>query len=365
MGDSNKSRFYPRIFFSILVFATLLLAFYITKPFLPALLTGSIIAYLSYPLYEKTLKRIKSRVISSLIVTILIILIFTVPVALVIGLVSKQAYSTYSSINQNNLGTNFLKVVCKDENWASCRALKSFLGFLPEEDLDYYLQSSIQKITGFIITNVSNLAASIPSILLNFFVMVFVVYYLLIDGQAIAKRIKNMLPLKESHKQHVLDKFHDVTTAVFYGNITMALVQGTLGGIGFWVLGVPSAILWGFVMTIFALIPYFGAAVVWLPASLNLIFMGYLQNNGSATTRGIILMAYGLFIVSSIDNILKPRLIGVKGRVHPILVLIGVLGGLSLFGFIGLVLGPVMLALLMTFVDIYEDEKAEMDKYFD
>lgn len=365
MGDSTKSRIYPKIFFSILVFATLLIAFYITKPFLPALLTGAIIAYLSYPLYEKTLKRIKSRAISSLIVTILIILIFTLPIILVIGLVSKEAYATYNSISQHNLGTNFLKVVCKDEGWISCRAVKSFTGFLPEEDLDYYLQSSIEKITGFIIDNVSKLAASIPSILLNFFVMVFVVYYLLIDGTAVARRIKNMLPLKESHKQHVLDKFHDVTIAVFYGNISMAVLQGILGGVGFWILGGPSPILWGFVMMIFALIPYFGAAVVWLPASLNLVFMGYLQNNSSATTRGIILGIYGLFIVSSIDNLLKPRLIGVKGRVHPILVLLGVLGGLSLFGFIGLILGPVMLALLMTFADIYEEEKAEIEKYFD
>ncbi|MBI2657475.1 AI-2E family transporter [Candidatus Woesearchaeota archaeon] len=364
MGDATKSRLYPKIFFSILVFATLLLAFYIARPFLPALLTGAIIAYLSYPLYEKTLKRIKNRSIASLIVTILIILIFTLPLILVIGLVSKEAYATYNSINQHNLGTNFIRIVCKDESWLSCRTLKSFTGFLPKEDLDYYLQSSIEKITGFIINNVSNLAASIPSILLNFFVMVFVIYYLLIDGPSIARRIKNMLPLKEPHKQHVMDKFHDVTIAVFYGNISMAVLQGILGGIGFWLLGVPSPILWGFVMIIFALVPYFGAAVVWLPASLNLIFMGYLQNDSSATTRGIILGVYGLLIISSIDNLLKPRLIGRNGRVHPILVLIGVLGGLSLFGFIGLILGPVLLALLMTFVDIYEEEKAEMENYF-
>lgn len=352
------------MFFSVLFLAILLLAFYITKPFLPALFTGAIIAYLSYPLYEKALKYIKNKNFALFIVTIFITLLFTVPFILVLGLVSKEAYSTYTTLSQHNIGTNFLKIICKDESWLSCRAAKSFVGFLPENDLDYYLQVTIKKITGFIIDNVSKFVASIPSILLNFFVMIFVVYYLLKDGEIITRRIKNILPLKESHKQHVFDKFHHITSAVFYGNISVAMLQGIIGGVGFWVLGVQSPILWGFVMVLFALIPYFGTAIIWLPAALNLIFVGYLQNDSSYTIRGIALIAYGILVISSIDNILKPSLIGTKGRVHPILVLLGVLGGLSLFGFIGVILGPVMLALLMTFVDIYEEEKAELEKYF-
>ncbi|MBI2659000.1 AI-2E family transporter [Candidatus Woesearchaeota archaeon] len=342
----------------------MLLAFYITRPFLPALFTGAIIAYLAYPLYEKTLRRIRKRHIAAFIVAIFIVLLFTLPFVLILGAVSKEAYDTYITLSKHNLGTNFMKIVCKDESWLSCRFIRSFVGFLPEEDLDYYLQSTIENITGFIINNATKFVAAIPSILLNFFVMIFVVYYLLKDGEAIGKRIKNILPLKESHKQHVLDKFKEVTSAVFYGNISTALMQGILGGIGFWILGIPSPILWGFVMTLFALVPYFGTAIVWLPAALNLIFIGYLQNDSPSTIRGVILVAYGVLVISSIDNIVKPKLIGAKGKVHPVLVLLGVLGGLSLFGFIGLILGPVMLALLMTFVGIYEEEKAELEKYF-
>ena len=341
-----------------------MLAFYITKPFLPALITGALIAYLSYPLYEKSLKYIKNRNFSSFIIAIFIVLLFSVPLVIVLGLISEEAYAAYTTLNQHNLGTNFLNVVCKDESWLSCRTVKSLIGFLPEKDLDYYLQVTIEKIISFIINNVSGFLASVPSILLNFFVMIFVVYYLLKDGELITKRIKNILPLKESHKQHVLDKFHDVTYAVFYGNISVAILQGILGVIGFLILGVPSPILWGVVMMLFALMPYFGTAIVWLPAALNLIFIGYLQNDNSSAIRGVILIFYGIFVISSIDNILKPKIIGAKANVHPILVLLGVLGGLNLFGFIGIILGPVMLALLMTFVDIYEDEKAELEKYF-
>ncbi len=344
--------------------AILFLAFYITRPFLPSLLTGAIIAYLSYPLYGKISKYIKNKNFSSFIVALLVVLLITLPFVIVLGLISKEAYNTYVTLSQQNLGTNFMKIVCKDENWLSCKFVNLFVGFLPENNIDYYLQVTIEKITGFIINNVSKFLASIPSILLNFFVMIFVVYYLLKDGETVVKRIKNILPLKESHKQHVLERFHDITYAVFYGNISIAVLQGILGGIGFLILGVSSPILWGFVMMLFALIPYFGTAVIWLPAALNFIFVGYLQNENSLIIRGVILIIYGIFVISSIDNILKPKVIGIKADVHPILVLLGVLGGLSLFGFIGLILGPVMLALLMTFVEIYEEEKAELEKYF-
>jgi len=344
--------------------AILLLAFYITKPFLPAFFTAAIIAYLAYPLYNKILNYVKNRNLAAFFIAILIVLLFTVPSVIVLGLVSKEAYITYTSLNQQNLGTNFLSVVCKEESWMSCKAIKSFIGFLPQKDLDYYLQVTIEKIVLFILQNVGDFLASIPAFLLSFFVMMFVVYYLLKDGHAIALRIKNALPLKASHKEHVIQRFHEITYAVFYGNISVAVIQGIFGAIGFLVLGIPSPILWGFVMMLFALIPYFGTAIVWLPAALNLIFIGYLQNDSSSTIKGIVLIVYGIFVISSIDNFLKPKIIGMKANVHPVLVLLGVLGGLNLFGFIGLILGPVMLALLMTFIDIYEEEKAELERYF-
>lgn len=359
-----KSKLYPRIFFSVLFLAIILLGFFIAKPFLPALFTGAIVAYLAYPLHQKLSSKIKNKNAAAFMVAAIIVLLLTVPFISIIGIVSKEAYDTYTTLSQQNLGTNFLKVTCRDESFWACKSISSFVGFLPKDNLDYYLQATIEKITGFIIKNVSGFLASIPSFLLNFFVMIFVVYYLLKDGEGIAKRIKNILPLKESHKQHVFDRFHHITYAMFYGNISIAIIQGILGAIGFMIFGVPSPILWGFVMVLFALIPYFGTAIVWLPAALNLIFSGYLQSNSSLTTRGIFLIAYGVVVISTIDNILKPKLIGTKANVHPILVLIGVLGGLNLFGFVGLFLGPMMLALLMTFIDIYEEEKAELEKYF-
>ncbi len=358
----------------MLFLAIIFLAFYITKPFLPSLITAAIIAYLSYPLFQKTTGYVRSRKLASFIVSLIIVLLITVPFIVVLSLVSREAVGVYQALNyrngiisgdsQHTLGANFMKIVCKDENGFSCRSLKALVALLPNNDLDYFLKSTIRIITGFILNNVSDFLVSIPSILLSLFVMIFAVYYLFLDGEILAKRIRNILPLKGPHKQNVINKFHNITTAVFYGNIAVAVVQGALGAIGFLIFGVKSAVLWGCVMMFFALIPYFGTAIVWLPAALNLIFLGYLQDNTSQITKGVLLIIYGIVVVSTIDNILKPKLISHKANVHPILVLVGVLGGLNLFGFFGLVLGPVMLALLMTFVEIYEEEKAEIEKYF-
>ncbi|MBI1935791.1 AI-2E family transporter [Candidatus Woesearchaeota archaeon] len=365
-----KSRVYPRIFFSALFIAALVLAFFITKPFIPALLTGAILAYLSYPLYGKVLAKVKNENVASFIVSLLVILLLTVPFILVIGLASKEAFDTYTSITQNgkyeghDLGANFIKVVCSNKERLACRTVKFFTGFLPNKDIDYVMQNTIERITGFISANIGKLIASLPSIFLNLFVMAFAVYYLLKDGRIIAKRVKNLLPLKKSHKNAVFSRLHDVVYAVFYGNIAVAAIQGLLGGIGFLALGIENPVLWGFVMMLFALVPYFGAAIVWLPAALNLIFDGLIQNNNAPIIKGTILIFYGVLVISTMDNILKPKIIGDKARVHPILVLLGVLGGIKLFGFLGLILGPVTLALVIAFVEIYEEEKAEIVKYF-
>jgi len=359
-----KSKLYSRLFFLGLLLASLLLAFYITRPFLSALIAGATIAYLCYPFYCKSLNYIKNKNAAAFVVSIIIVLLFTVPFIIILSLVSQEAYYTYTTLNQHNLGANFMKIVCKNEDWLSCRTISSVVSLLPEGNLDYYLKISIEKITKFIIENFSSFLVSLPSIMLNFFIMIFVVYYFLKDSNQISTRIKNLLPLKELHKQKVLTRFHDLTFGSFYGNILIAVLQGILGGIGFLVLGVQSALLWGFVMIFFALIPYFGTAIIWFPAALSLIFQGYLQNDSSFTVRGVVLIIYGLLVVSTVDNFLKPKLIGSKTNVHPIVVLLGVLGGLKLFGIIGIILGPVMLALLITFIEIYETEKGEVEKYF-
>ncbi len=144
---------------------------------------------------------------------------------------------------------------------------------------------------------------------------------------------------------------------LIYGYVVVALIQGLLGAFGFFIFGIHSPIFWGIVMTITALIPFIGTAIVWLPFALIKLFNGILANNTNEIIGGILFILYGTIIISGIDNVLRPKIIGDKAKVHPILILVGVLGGLSLFGFIGVVIGPLILALFVAFLTAYEENK--------
>jgi predicted PurR-regulated permease PerM len=182
-------------------------------------------------------------------------------------------------------------------------------------------------------------------------------FFLFRDGKIFVDKIERIMPLKDKYRKHVFKKLSDMAYAVIYGSIIIAVVQGTLGGIGFLIFGLPSPLLWGIVMIFAALLPYIGSSIIWFPAALMVILNGYLNMETTLIIKGILLMLYGIFVISTIDNILKPKIIGSKGGLHPVLVLLGVVGGLKFLGFIGIIIGPIILAMLVTFIKIYEEEK--------
>lgn len=342
----------------MLFLSVLSLAFYIAKPFLPALVTGALIAYLSYPLYKKSQDHIKNKSLAAFAVTIFIVLVFIVPTVVIGSLVFKEAryYAAYMEANGNHLGTNFLKAACRNEDLFLCKASKSALKVLPRSDPDYYINVVVQKILDYVIGNLQQFISSLLSVIFDFLVMIFIIYYLYKDGRIIYGRVRQLLPVKESHKNRILDRFHEITAAVFYGNVSVAFIIGILGTVAFVILGLPSPFLWGIVMALFSFVPVIGAPIVWLPLSLNLMFVGYIDGSNAPVIQGIILFFYGLIVLGGIEHFLKPKLIGDRADIHPLFVLIGVLGGLKLFGIIGVILGPVMLAIVITFVDIYSEE---------
>jgi predicted PurR-regulated permease PerM len=173
-------------------------------------------------------------------------------------------------------------------------------------------------------------------------------------------KLGKLLPIKRGHQAELLSSFEEITSGVIKGQVIVALIQGALGALGFYFFGVKSPILWGVVMAIFAFIPIFGTAVVWFPAGTILVLTGLLSKNVLLVWKGMGLLVYGAVVVSSADNFLRPLVVGRKANVHPILVLLGVLGGLKAFGFIGFVIGPLILALLMTFIRIYQRQKNEI-----
>jgi len=352
-----NSELYRKSIFTLIFIVLILVSFLIIKPFLTAVLTGLVFAYIFTPWYSRINKRISNKNFASLITSLLVILIITLPLFFVLNVVSKEAYTTYLLSRQKVLSGQFL-TECQPADDTVCKIVNYFTNKANQPQVRYYFDTTVKTITNKITENISNILFSIPIFILDTFIVLFVMFFLFKDGHTFVNKLEKMLPLKYSYRKHMVKKLNDMAYAVIFGSLIIAIVQGTLGGIGFFIFGLPSPLIWGIVMVFAALLPYIGTSIIWLPASLFLIFDGYVNAETSLIVKGILLMLYGTFIVSTIDNILKPKLIGDKSGLHPVLVLLGVLGGLKFLGFVGIIIGPMILAALVTFVNIYEEEKS-------
>jgi len=351
-----KSELYQKAVFTLIFLILILISFLIVKPFLTALLTGIIFSYIFYPIYLRIYKKIRNKNFSSLITSILVILIITLPLFFILNTISKEAYTTYLLSRQKLTSGQLLE--CEPVDKPICKTVNYFASKANDPKIKYYIDATIKGATTKITESISNLLFSIPIFFLDLFIILFVMFFLFRDGEILIDKIERIMPLKDKYRKHVFKKLNNMTYAVIYGSIIIAIAQGTLGGLGFLIFGLPSPLLWGIVMMFASLIPYVGSSIIWFPASLILIFNGYLNLETTLIIKGILLLLYGIFVVGTIDNILKPKIIGDKGGLHPVLVMLGVVGGLKLLGFIGLIIGPIVLAMLVTFIEIYEEEKS-------
>lgn len=326
-------------------------------PFLTSVLTGALLAFLFYPLYTRLQERVRYKGIAAFIVAIVIVLLIAIPAVVIVNSLTTQTHYMYIRAKQHVMSGELIEDRCYDDS-IICNTVKDVNNLLRDENIKNYLVNMLNDFIGFLTKRFSELVFSLPAIVLNLLVMLFTTYYLLKDGKELIKRITRIAPLKVHHQDEIITQFGEVTKAVIYGSFIVALVQGTLGAFGLWFFGVDSFLWWAIVMTFFALIPFIGTWIVWLPASGYLTLNGYLSGEHDLIWKGIGLFFYGLLIISTIDNILKPFIVAGKARVHPFLIFIGIIGGLFVFGFVGIFLGPLVLAMFQTLLHIYECERA-------
>ncbi|MEM4239804.1 MAG: AI-2E family transporter [Candidatus Woesearchaeota archaeon] len=350
-----------KYFFISLFIAIAALTFWVTKPFLNALLASAVVAYVFFPAYQWLNRHIKYKNVCAAIVSGFILLLFIGPLFLVIESAAPDARFVYVRAKQKILTGELIEVKCSDSAQSIlCRLQDRVKEIVQQPDVKYYLSDVVGRVTTFIMDKISGLVLALPVIFLNLFVTFFAVFYLLRDGKALVANIKGLLPIHPKHREHIFKRLQDTARAVIFGSLVVAVIQGVLGGLGFLVFGVSSPLLWGFVMALFALVPFVGTAVIWLPAGVAMIAAGSTEGNVAAVWKGIGLLLYGFFIVSGIDNVLKPMLIGDRSGIHPVLILIGVFGGLAMFGFIGFIIGPLIVAMFKVFLDIYKQEYEEV-----
>jgi len=346
---------YNTYFFILALAVISVLAFLLFKPFLTAILMAVILAIVFRKPYKFFLKIVKNKKpAASALTCVLVLLVIILPVSMMLGLMANEAGGIYKKVSaeenfyQNRVitGLNYIKNLPFVQNMGIEKMLsqeeltKSFKdvshGFL------VFIQKAYQNVAGFIIW---------------VFVMFFTLYYLLMEGKSIAKKIIFISPLRDAHEKVLLGKFISMARATLKGTIIIGIIQGTIGGITFAIVGVPSPVIWGVIMIILSIIPAIGSGLVWFPVGVAMFFMGNIW-------QGVTILAVGLGIISIIDNFLRPKLVGMDTQMHPLLVFFATLGGIITFGLIGFIIGPIIMALFLTLWEIYAVEfKRQLKSY--
>lgn len=327
-----KSKYMLYAFMAILTIL-IVASFVLIKPFLTAVIASFILVYFFYPLYRKINTIVGNKSLSSLLMLIIIGLIIIVPLGLLARSLSSQAVDFY--FNLKNIDVT---------------PVSNLVSKYTDIDLRFYFQDLSNKGIAYVIKTASNFLFSLPQIIVSLFVMVFTMYYLFKDGPNFIEKVKAVLPLREKQKDHLISQFDAMMHATVYGLFITALLQGIIGTIGLVVFGISSPILLGSAMAVAAMLPYFGTAVVWLPTSLYKIFVA------DDLFNGVGLLVYSIVLTSNIDNFLKPRLISRKSRVHPVLILLGIFGGVRVFGLLGIIIGPIIFTLSLAFLEFLKME---------
>ena len=308
------------------------LSFLVVKGFISAIIWAAVFAYVFRPFYKRLEKRVKNKTVSSLFVCFIVVIAIFLPLIPLVSVLGNQLVSSYNFLTQEGLLDSLPDYISSDVN------------------LNSYLKQSMNKLVLFLASEISDFILSIPARLINFFVFLYLLFYLLKEGPYFVHQLKSMLPLPNQYKESLLKEATVGTRAILYGVIVAALVQGVAGTIGLIVFGVPNPIFWGVVMTFFSLIPFIGAWLVWLPAAVWLVVTDH-------QLAGIGLLIYGTAIISTIDNIVKSKVIGSKTKVHPGIIFVGLIGGLKAFGLVGIVVGPLLLSFLIATLKLYRDNK--------
>lgn len=330
------------------------LLYFILSPFLGTLVWAGAIGVITFPLHERLLTRCKGREITAAaLMTGTVVLAVILPLVGLVFSISREASLAYQYLENATAGGSSLALGDLLNHPAVApwleriRPLTSSLNV----DLDAMLLPTVKKGLAAMLNYSTGIVKNFFVFLFKLVLMVITLFFFYKDGTRFLERFWLVVPIREGLKATIIDTIKRVLGAVMYGIVLTCLVQGTLGGLGFWVAGLPSPILFGALMAVCALIPLIGTALIWLPGALYLLMHGQ-------TMYALLLIAWGVVVVSGIDNIIRPLFISGIARLHILIIVLGVLGGILAFGITGVVAGPVILALVLVFFEESRQETA-------
>jgi predicted PurR-regulated permease PerM len=339
---------WSRWFFTACILFVLYLAYHLLEPFLVQVFLAVVLVVVAMPLYEATLNLMGGhRTLASAITCILLILIFAIPFFLVASLLTSQALDLYTTVS---------KLLASDKLETTFREGMGRLGPIIDQvqeklgishaDVLQQVGNLVRKVSNLLYENFTSLLKGVTNLVIGVALVLFVTFYLFMDGAHMAAKVLSLSPLPKEMNSQIMNDMIRTLRATLKGSVVLAFINGTVSGLGFFAFGVPNALFWGTVMVFASVVPIVGTALVWVPAGLYLMIMG---DYGQA----IGVMIWCLIVSVICDNWLRPKLIGGQADLHPLLTFFAVLGGISYFGIVGLILGPLVLAILLSLVEVY------------
>lgn len=339
------------IFFGLLAVLLLFAAFKILWPFMTAILFGMILVILTFNLFR--LVRIKSNGSSTRAAIVMLLgvtVVIVIPALILAVMLVQQANVVVDNLRSGEAQQMVQRI-----------DVARYLGFIKRIAPNFdpatlspqrILLPAIQKVPGFVARHGGTLIGGLAGALLGFAMVLLSMFFFYVEGESILRQLSILSPLPKRYDNEFRQKFKDVIEATFRGQLFTGIAQGVMTGIGLAIAGVPGSGFWGAVAALLSLIPMVGAAAVWVPASIYLVISASMGNH--AWWQAIFLIVWGLLPVSLVDNIVRPWAMKGKAQLPAIPLLFAVLGGLQAFGFVGLVIGPLVFSLLMSIIDIYK-----------
>lgn len=345
-----KKEHFLIIFMLLLTFVVFYFLYWILLPFLEPILWAIITAMILYPLYRRLRRGLGQReILSAMVMTLLVVLVIVLPFGLILLSLLNEVASSYHRVEE------MIQQGTPQAYWEKIQTIPVVPFILSRIDRTFdlstfdpldFLLKNLRQVTNFLFNQSSRILKGLSGFVVGFFFTLLSLYYLFKDGDHFFEKLKGTIPLPPHERDLLIRRFEEMVRATILGGLLIALIQGLLGGLAFWVLGLQSPVLWGTAMALFSFIPIGGTALIWGPASLILLVTGYIA-------EGIILLAIGVIVISSVDNFLRPYFISSRTNIHPLLLFFVVLGGLQAFGMIGVVVGPLIGTLCLTLIEMY------------
>ena len=313
-----------------------ILSLFLLWPIATSILAGLVLSYIFHPAYRKILHIVKEKNISAILLILLVLLLIFIPLWFFIPLMVQQIFDVYLFLQKIDVSAviNVVFPSFADSSQHFVNSFNSFISGLAMQMFSY----------------LSGLVGNLPDLALKVVVVMFVFFFGMRDGEHIINYIQSLSPFKKKVEEELIKKFKDITNSVIYGHIVVGIIQGIMTGIGLFIFGVDNALLLTLISILVAVIPILGAWLVWITSAIYLLTLGH-------TGRGIGLFIYGALIISWIDNILRAYIVSKRAKLSSGIIVVGMMGGLIVFGILGLVIGPLILAYLLLILDAYRNKK--------